>query len=180
MIKSLLQKLVRTGLEWIRPPRCDLGKEPATAEQQESKLELHDAFEMPHSTPPCKRLKEDRRYVNLTLKDMSLYNQYDTAYGTYASCQALKNESPSSDLMRKVEMCHEMEEFAGNMQRPKLLMPIAKVMLLRIPTGGNFKLPGACNPGPLMDPCKQDDDPAEPVPRRSPRLREKADQTKDT
>ena len=37
-IKSLLQRLVRTGLEWIRPPRYDLDKEPATADQQESEM----------------------------------------------------------------------------------------------------------------------------------------------
>ena len=126
-IKSLLRKLVRTGLEWIRPPRCDLGKEPATAEQQESKLELHDAFEMPHSTPPCKRLKEDRRYVNLTLKDMRIHNQGDTAHGTYASCQALEYEISTKALKRKVKLCQERKEFTVGMQGARFLMPTNKV-----------------------------------------------------
>ena len=66
-IKSLLQKLVRTRLEWIRPPREDLGKEPATAVQQEIKLERHDDPEL-HSLPPCKRLKKDRRHTTLTVE----------------------------------------------------------------------------------------------------------------
>ena len=35
-------------------------------------------------------------------------------------------------------------------------MPIAKVMLLRMPTRGNIKPPGACYPGPRSDYTKQD------------------------
>ena len=91
--------------------------------------------------PPYKRLKEDRKPVYLTLRDMSLHNWDDTAHGTYAPCQALQNKIPSADLMREVKMCHEMKESMVDIQRPKLLMPIAKVMLLRMPTGGNVKLP---------------------------------------
>ena len=56
-IKSLLEKLVRTGLEWIRPPRDHLDKEPVTAVWQEIKLEPRDDPETPRSMPSYKRLK---------------------------------------------------------------------------------------------------------------------------
>ena len=69
-IKSLLQKLVRTGLEWIRPPQDDLGEESATAVRQEIKLEPQDDPEMLCSLLACKRLKKDKRYTNLTVRDI--------------------------------------------------------------------------------------------------------------
>ena len=78
-IKSLLQKPVRTGLEWIRPQRCNLDKESATSVRQEIKLDPHDDPEMPRSRHPFKRLKRDRRDANLTLEDIRLHDQDDTA-----------------------------------------------------------------------------------------------------
>ena len=77
-------------------------------------------------------------------------------------------------------MCHKMKEFAVGIQRPRFLMPINKVKLLRMPTEGDVKLPGSCNPGPLGDTTEQDDGAADGEPRRSLRLREKVSQVKDT
>ena len=50
-IKDLLQKLVRTGLEWIMPPQDNLGEESVTAVRQEMKMEPHDDLEMLRSLP---------------------------------------------------------------------------------------------------------------------------------
>ena len=83
--------MVRTGLERIRPPRDNLGEEPATAVRQEMKLEPHDDPEMPRSLLPCKRMKKDKRHTNLTVGDICLINQDDSAYGSYMPCQVLRS-----------------------------------------------------------------------------------------
>ena len=72
-------------------------------------MEPHDASEMPHSMPSCKHLKEDRRHVNLTLKDISLHNQGDTPRGTYAPSQALEYKSSTKVLRREVKSRHDMK-----------------------------------------------------------------------
>ena len=122
-----------------------------TADQQKGELEPHEVSELPHSMPPYKRLKEDWRPVYLTLRDMSLHIQDDTAHGAYAPSQVLENESSTKVLKRKVKSCCEVKEFAVDVQRSRILMPTDMVKLLRKPTEGDVKPPRACYPGPLTD-----------------------------
>ena len=77
-------------------------------------------------------------------------------------------------------MCREMKEFAFSIQRPRFLMPTDKVKLLRMPTEGDVKLPGACYHGLLADTNEQDEGAADGKPRRSLRLRDKVSQVRDT
>ena len=177
-IKSLLQKLVRTGLEWIRPPQDELGKEPATAVRQEMKLEPHDYPEMLCSLPPCKRLKQEKRHTNLSVGDICLINQDGAAYGTYTLCQVLRNEISTTDQVRKVKVDFGEKEFVVGVQRLMLLMTTDEVKLLRMPTEGDIELPGECCPGLPADTAEQDAGATDVEPRRSLRLREKANLVK--
>ena len=79
---------------------------------------------------------------------MCLHNQDAAAYETYTLCQVLRNEISTTVQMRKVKVCHGLKDFAVGMQRLMLLMPTDRVKLLRMPTEGDVKLPGACYPGP--------------------------------
>ena len=46
--------------------------------------------------------------------------------------------------MRKVKVFYEEKEFVVGVQRLMLLMPTDEAKLLRMPTEGDFELPGAC------------------------------------
>ena len=65
------------------------------------------------------------------------------------------------------------------MQRLMLLMTTDEVKLLRMPTEGDIELPGECCPGLPADTAEQDAGATDVEPRRSLRLREKANQVKD-
>ena len=62
-----------------------------------------------------------------------------------------------------------MKEFAVGLQKPRFLMLIDKVKLLRMPTEGDVKPPGAGYPGPLADSIEQEDGATDGEPRRSQR-----------
>ena len=85
-------------------------------------MEPHDDSEMPHSMPPCKRLKKDQRHGNLTLKNTSLYSQDDTAYGNNAPCKALRNETSMTVQRMKGVPCDEGDRG----QRTEIDVPDAK------------------------------------------------------
>ena len=95
-------------------------------------------------------------------------------------CQVLRNQISTTGQMRKAKVGYEEKEFVVSVQRPMLLRPTGDAKLLRMPTDGNFKLPGACCLGLPADTAEQGDGAADVEPRRSLRLREKANQVKDT
>ena len=178
--KSLPQNLVRTGLEWFRPPQDNRGEEPAPAARQEMKPEPRDDPGMLHNLIPCKPLKTDRRYASLTMGDNCLFSQDVVTYKTYLPFQGLRNEIPTSGQNRMDKEGYEEKEFVASVQRLKLLMPTGEVKLPRTPTEGAVELPGARGPGLPTDTAEQDDGAIDGEPRRSLRLQEKASQVEDT
>ena len=91
----------------------------------------------------------------------------------------LRNESSTMSQIRKVKVGHEVKEFVVGLQRLILLMPTEEAKQPRMPTEGDFVLPGACGPRLPADTAEQDNGAADEEPRRSLRLREKANQVKD-
>ena len=67
-----------------------------------------------------------------------------------------------------------------DVHRLVLLVPTSKVELLRMSFNYGFELPGASCPELPSDIAEQDDDAADVLPRRSPRLPETAMKVKDT
>ena len=55
----------------------------------------------------------------------------------------LRNKISTTGQIRKVKMDHKVKKFAVGKQRLMLLMPTDRVKLLRMPTEGDFELPGA-------------------------------------
>ena len=82
-------------------------------------------------------------------------------------CRVLRNEIFTTNHIRKVK-------------KQMSLMQSYEVKLLRMPTKGDVEPPGARCPGLPTDTVEQDSGAADVGPRRSLRLRKKANQVKDT